>query len=220
MDKWLQRWPQWPVLEHFIAPPKRLISVAWFSLLQEYEDIFNIAGDPTPADAKLMWWTEELHDWKRQRSRHPLANLLQPLPVSWNTLADALPELINARKQPNDSPHARILLHSFARCLADIETHLFAEKTHNIIDLELASQTIISQLLAQRSHILGAVAMPLDCNQINYWQQTILDEWFIHGANPRRLYSALARLHHKAQLHKKPVHPIHVLWHGWRAARG
>jgi len=223
MYKWLQRWPQWPILEHFIETPQREISVAWFSLLQEYEDIFNITGDSTPADAKLAWWVEELHDWSRQRSRHPLGKILQPLSAPWSALADGLPELINARKQANDSQHAHALLHVFACRVAEIENALFNPQSNQINKLESVSQTIISQLLAQRSQSMGAAALPLAFNQLQTWQQTLLDQWPIHRHNPRprRLYASLARLHLKAQLSKKAhrVHPLQVLWHGWRCAR-
>jgi len=223
MNKWLQRWPQWPVLEHFIAPPQRIISVAWFSLLQEYEDIVNITGDPTPADAKLAWWTQELHDWSRQRSRHPLAKVLQPLPVSWNIFAEVLPELMSARKQPHDAEHARALLYSFACCVADIENNLFSQESNQHTKLELAAETIISQLLAQRSQNIGVAAMPLAVNSLESWQHTLLDQWptYRYNPRPRRLYASLARLHLKAQLtnKKQSVHLLHVLWHGWRAAR-
>jgi len=225
IHKWLQRWPQWPILEYFIETPQREISVAWFSLLQEYEDIFNITGDPTAADAKLAWWVQELHDWSRQRSRHPLGKILQPLSAPWSTLADALPKLINARKQANDCQHARVLLHFFACCVTEIENALFHPQSNQINELELepASQTIISQLLAHRSQRIGAAAMPLAFNQLHSWQHTLLDQWPIHRHNPRprRLYASLSRLHLQAQLSKKvhSVHPLHVLWHGWRAAR-
>jgi len=222
MDKWLQRWPQWPVLERFIeTPQQRLISVAWFSLLQEYEDIFNVAGDPTPADAKLAWWVQELHDWSRQRSRHPLAKVLQPLPIPWSTLADVLPELIHARKQADDLQHARNVLQPFAYTIADIENTLFVNKS--LSKSENNSDVIISQLLAHRSHILGYAALPLAFDQINVWQEKLLDHWPSHPNNPRprRLYATLSRLYLHAQLHRKKqsIHPLSVLWHGWRAAR-
>jgi len=223
MDKWLQRWPQWPVLERFIeTPQQRLISVAWFSLLQEYEDIFNVAGDPTPADAKLAWWVEELHDWSRQRSRHPLAKVLQPLPVPWGTLADILPELIAARRQPDNAVQARTVLYPFAHTVASIENALFSAGSTQPSPANVVM--VINQLLAQRSQILGAAAMPLEFNQLSHWQHGVLDSLTIRKSSPRprRLYASLARLHLKAQLAQKvkTVYPLQVLWHGWRAAQG
>ena len=68
IDKWRSRWPEWSVAEVFMAPDRRERSLAWFALLQEFEDILNVAGDPLPADAKLGWWASELRDWQGQRS--------------------------------------------------------------------------------------------------------------------------------------------------------
>ena len=55
LDKWRTRWPEWQVAEPFIAESQRTLVVAWFALLQEFDDILNIPGDPMPADAKLAW---------------------------------------------------------------------------------------------------------------------------------------------------------------------
>src|SRR5687768_15564035 len=52
LDKWRARWPEWQMAEVFVPPARRAIAVAWFALLQEFEDAMNIAGDPMPADAK------------------------------------------------------------------------------------------------------------------------------------------------------------------------
>ena len=42
----------------FVAEPQRELAVAWFALLQEFDDMLNTSGDPLPADAKLAWWGE------------------------------------------------------------------------------------------------------------------------------------------------------------------
>ena len=97
LEKWRARWPEWRLAEVFVPPEQRQRVVAWFALLQEFEDILNIAGDPLPADAKLGWWATELRDWAGQRSRHPLGRLLEPVPAPWAQLADALPALVAAR---------------------------------------------------------------------------------------------------------------------------
>ena len=89
LEKWRARWPEWSVAEVFVAPARRDIVVAWFALLQEFEDVLNIAGDPLPADAKLAWWGEELRGWASQRSRHPLGRRLEPVRADWARLADA-----------------------------------------------------------------------------------------------------------------------------------
>lgn len=66
LDKWRSRWPEWAVAEVFVPVRQRERAVAWFALLQEFDDILNIAGDPLPADAKLGWWGTELRDWARR----------------------------------------------------------------------------------------------------------------------------------------------------------
>ena len=91
LDKWRARWPEWSVGEIFVVPERRDIAVAWFALLQEFDDALNVAGDPLPADAKLAWWGEELRGWAARRSRHPLGRRLEPVRADWARLADALP---------------------------------------------------------------------------------------------------------------------------------
>ena len=54
LDKWRSRWPEWAVAEVFIAEDRRAATLAWFALLQEFDDILNIAGDPLPA-LRLAW---------------------------------------------------------------------------------------------------------------------------------------------------------------------
>ena len=81
-------------------------------LLQEFDDMLNIAGDPLPANAKLGWWGEELRSWAGQRSRHPLGRALEPVRAPWTQLADALPSLIDARDRVADAAQARLLLSS------------------------------------------------------------------------------------------------------------
>ena len=53
IDKWRSRWPEWSAAEVFVAGTGSDPSLAWFALLQEFDDILNIADDPLPADAKL-----------------------------------------------------------------------------------------------------------------------------------------------------------------------
>ncbi|PSD10077.1 phytoene/squalene synthase family protein, partial [Stenotrophomonas maltophilia] len=79
LDKWRSRWPEWSVAAPFVAESQRELAVAWFALLQEFDDMLNTSGDPLPADAKLAWWGEELRSWAAHRSRHPLGRLLEPV---------------------------------------------------------------------------------------------------------------------------------------------
>src|SRR5690606_7744686 len=53
LDKWRERWPEWPLVDRFLAPELHRRTLAWFALLQEFDDMLNTAGDPLPANAKL-----------------------------------------------------------------------------------------------------------------------------------------------------------------------
>ena len=121
LEKWRARWPEWSVAEVFVAPARRDIVVAWFALLQEFEDVLNIAGDPLPADAKLAWWGEELRGWASQRSRHPLGRRLEPVRADWARLADALPTLAEARTVPRDREAGFAALSRYGEAVAAAE---------------------------------------------------------------------------------------------------
>ncbi|WP_019398381.1 squalene/phytoene synthase family protein, partial [Pseudoxanthomonas sp. GW2] len=121
LDKWRQRWPEWAVAEVFVPQAERGRVLAWFALLQEFDDILNIAGDPLPADAKLGWWATELADWAGHRSRHPLGRMLEPLPAPWERLAAALPDLVAARARAADPQAALAALQGYAAAVAEVE---------------------------------------------------------------------------------------------------
>src|SRR5690606_16613093 len=137
----------------------RARAVAWFALLQEFEDILNATGDTTPVDAKLAWWGEELRSWDSQRSRHPLGRLLEPVRAPWAQLADALPSLIDARVRPLDAAQARAALSAYAATVAAVEAVLF-----NDTYLPAAADAVLTQTLAQRVQELGVAAAPQDIN--------------------------------------------------------
>jgi len=225
LDKWRQRWPEWRFAEGFIPIEQRHIALAWFSLLQEFEDIANITGDPAPADAKLTWWMQELSDWKRQRSRHPLGKHLHTLPAAWVKLADSLPCLAAARKPAEDVQHARDILRPIAHAIVQVENQLFTpDSPHHQNEIApAAGDAVLTQWLAQRSQVLAEAALPSTIKKLTDWQKMLLTHWLPHPPNPRprRLYSTLARLRLQAQLDGKPwpVHPLRILWHTWRSAR-
>ena len=154
IDKWRSRWPEWSVAEVFMAPDRRERSLAWFALLQEFEDILNVAGDPLPADAKLGWWASELRDWQGQRSRHPLGRLLEPLPAPWALLADALPSLVAARERPRDGDAALAALTAYTGAVAEVEAVVLGGS-------RAAPAALAAQVLAGRLAAAGTVALPL-----------------------------------------------------------
>ena len=225
LDKWRTRWPEWRVVEVFLPEAQRPLAVAWFALLQEFTDGMNIAGDPLPADAKLGWWGEELRDWQRQRSRHPLGRLLEPHRAPWFDLAEVLPTLRRMRETPGTEAEAFETSLPLATAIAEVERVLFA-----FPQASGWSHALAAQLLAARLEGGGTAAIPLQAGSQHAlsqadWTARLLDHWPARatGPLPRRLASALAR----SQLQRfktsgeavATLSPPRALWLGWRAAR-
>ncbi len=225
LDKWRTRWPEWRVVEVFVPASQRQLAIAWFALLQEFTDAMNIGGDPLPADAKLAWWGEELRDWNRQRSRHPLGRVLEPHPAPWFELAEALPALIRMREPPRDADAAFRTVFPLADAIASVERALFRHGSSGSW-----AQAVASQLLAARLEGAGAAASPAHVAGAGGfspgdWADELLRRWPLLGAGPvpRKLVDALAR----SQLQRfragaesvATLSPPRALWLGWRAAR-
>ncbi len=225
LDKWRSRWPEWRVVEVFVPASQRQLAVAWFALLQEFTDAMNIAGDPLPADAKLAWWGEELRDWSRQRSRHPLGRVLEPNRAPWFELAEALPTLIRLRERPQNPATAFQIVEPLAMAIAEVESALFGPATGQALVLSISAQW-----LATRLDEAGDAAIPVhfagqaDPSQ-QAWSRALLGQWPVRnaGAIPRKLWSALARSRLRrfsaAGEGYAPLSPARALWLGWRAAR-
>ena len=225
LDKWRARWPEWRVVEVFVPSSQRQLAVAWFALLQEFTDAMNIAGDPLPADAKLAWWGEELRDWSRHRSRHPLGRVLEPHPAPWFELAEALPALIRLRERPGDSETAFDNARGLASAVALVESALFGHALGDALTLCLSAQLLAARLEeAGSATVPGHLANKADPSPDD-WSEAVLRQWPTRsgGAVPRRLWSALAR----SRLRRftaagegiAPLSPARALWLGWRAAR-
>jgi len=224
LGKWRARWPEWSVVEVFVPHGQRRVALAWFALLQEFEDAMNIAGDPLPADAKLGWWAQELRDWSQQRSRHPLGRILEPHEAPWATLADALSRVAHARSRPLDQDTAFITVEPLARAIGNVEAALFG----GILNPDHVS-AIAARVLAARLQDadLQGVPMRIQGQQpptVEGWAEELLGRWPTRGAGPvpRRLLSALGQLRLRRSLLEggRPVHRFRILWRGWRAARG
>jgi len=231
LDKWRDRWPEWSVAEAFVAEAERDRTVAWFSLLQEFDDILNIAGDPTPADAKLGWWASELRDWSTHRSRHPLGRLLEPVPAPWAQLADALLALVAAREPQIDADAALASLSIYAEAVCDVEAVLLGGARPE-------SAALAAQVLAARLAEAGPLAVPhafaantaddeasRECTR-QEWARELLGRWPVGagGSRARRIYARLAR-HRLEQLAAgRTSQPgrrlMGDLWRAWRAASG
>lgn len=230
LDKWRARWPEWQMAEIFVPPARRPVAIAWFALLQEFEDIVNVAGDPTPADAKLAWWGEELRDWARQRSRHPLGRVLEPQAAPWAALADALPQLVAARDRPADAAAAFAGLRGFGEAVAAVETVLFAAPASALL-----AQAVAAQMLATRLAEAGSAALPLreaemaapgdTSAQARQWGEVLLRHWpERQGGRERRILSALARCRLRGFSKAGEAAPLPslatIVFTAWRAARG
>lgn len=226
LDKWRSRWPEWQVVEVFVPEPQRAVALAWFALLQEFSEAMNIAGDPLPADAKLAWWGEELRDWQRQRSRHPLGRVLEPLRAPWFDLAEALPVLIQLRDQATDEAAVFATARPLAVAAARVEAVLFDDHSAG----EALVQALTAHWLAERLEAASGEAVPRDfagseAGATQAWARQLLARWPERGlgAPPRRLVSALARsrLQRAAGAGEgvAPLSPRRALWLGWRAAR-
>ncbi|WJI14109.1 phytoene/squalene synthase family protein [Pseudoxanthomonas winnipegensis] len=215
LDKWRARWPEWPLVQAFVPAAQRPLAEAWFALLQELFDAMNIAGDPLPADAKLAWWGEELRDWSRRRSRHPLGRVLEPVPAPWEVLADALPGLTLMRSLPESPDAALPLVMPLANAIQQVEAALFpgARRVN-------ALEPMAAQLL-----FLRWMEVPPHADTFA-WRDALLARWpaRVDGPRPRRLIAALLRLR-LANLHadaqgSTPARPARLVWTAWRAASG
>lgn len=228
LDKWRQRWPEWAVAEVFVPQRQRDLVVAWFALLQEFDDILNVEGDPTPADAKLGWWATELGDWAAHRSRHPLGRRLEPLPAPWAQLAAALPDLVGARGRPADREAAFAALGRYSAAVAAVEAVVLGGPPPR-------SGQLSAQVLAGRLSEVGQAAVPLSLLEQDggtaaaeraqrAWAGSLLGQWPARtaGAVPRRVWAALARARLRPLQAGRRVraHPLRIVWDAWRAARG
>ena len=218
LDKWRERWPEWAFVERFVDEADRERSVAWFALLQEFDDILNASGDTTPQDAKLAWWGEELRSWELQRSRHPLGRVLEPVRAPWAQLADALPSLIDARDPVADAAQARKGLAQYAAAAAAVEAAMFGSKPS-----PSAAEALTTQMLALRVQEQAASVPQAFSNEME-WDKVLQAAWpsRVAGPRPRRVYAVLARGRQQARIRggEYQPSPAGLLWRSWWAARG
>ncbi len=217
LEKWRARWPEWQIAETFVPASQRELAVAWFALLQEFEDAMNVQGETLPADAKLAWWGEELRDWSRQRSRHPLGRVLEPHAAPWFALGEVLPVLQQLRATPASGASAFATVAPLAQAIASIEKSLFG--------VEAAEADLIaSHWLALRLFGAGDIAAPKDGDEAA-WSRQLLQKWPQNTAAgvPRKIHSALLRERlRRLRPGTQGIAPAslpRVLWLAWRAAR-
>lgn len=228
LDKWRARWPEWNVAEVFVAPAQREVAVAWFALLQELLDAAWSGSDPTPGQAKLGWWAEELQGWSQGRRRHPLGIALQRRPAPWASLAAMLPALLATREPADDAGLAFAALQPVAAGVGEVTQVLFAMGG---VD-QPADAT--AGMLAQHLMLLGDAAVPLrirasaETNDGNAkartWANELLQRWpAACGARPQRIFMNL--LHARIRRFAgggdlaQPLPRMAALWSAWRSAR-
>ncbi len=228
IDKWRARWPEWNVVEVFVAPAQREVTVAWFALLQELMDAAWAGSDPTPGQAKLAWWAEELQGWSQGRRRHPLGIALQRLSAPWSSLAATLPAMMATREPADDAGLALDALQPVAVGVDDVTQALFPMFGAG----QPANST--AGLLAQHLMLRGDAAVPLrtrartktsDGNAITQaWATELLQRWPTDaGARPLRIFMVL--LHERLRRFAgggdlaQPLPRMTALWAAWRAAR-
>ncbi len=224
LDKWRHRWPEWQVAEIFVPPERRALAEAWFSLLQEFDDILNIAGDPLPADAKLAWWGEELRGWSHRRSRHPLGRRLEPVPAPWAELADALPELSGAREAAADGDAAFAGMSGYGAAVAAVEAAVLGRRPE--------PGAVVAQALATRLADSATAAVPRDLQgeddraRLRAWASALERRWppMSAASRERRIVGAFARarLRRYARAGEATALPsrLRLLLTAWAAARG
>lgn len=220
MGKWLERWPEWPLAEVFVARDRRETAVAWAVLQQELLDAAWGGSDARPGEAKLAWWHEELQGWSQGRRRHPLGRLLQRHPAPWAALADALPALGHSRERPLDADDAFAAIRPAAAAALRIEADLFGGAASD-------AEPIAATWLAWRVIQHGEPAVPLAVlgeagqgDAVGRWREALRRRWPSGrgAARVRRLWSTLARLRLASGPGGAPL-AWRVLWAAWRAAR-
>ncbi|MGV8944193.1 phytoene/squalene synthase family protein [Thermomonas sp.] len=216
-DKWLAKWPEWPVAEVFVPAARRERARAWFSLRDELSEAAWGGDDPRPGDAKLGWWAEELDGWSRGGRRHPLGLALQAVPAPWAELAACLPALRAGRDRPADMQTALFTLEPYAEALAGAAQCLFDAPT------PAPSRSVVLSLLAERLLRYPDHATPLGDLDARGWARKLLQQWPppSQGSCPGRIHAALVRGRlQRFAAGRPPMLPhLSALARAWQAAR-
>lgn len=221
VDKWRARWPEWRIAEAFVPATQRARALAWAALRQELTDAAWAHRDTRPGDAKLAWWTEELHGWTRGARRHPLGGVLHKIDAPWTVLAAALPSLPATRERPRDRDDAWQAVRGFADATSAIDIVLFDGSAP-------APDAVIAHLLTTRGLHDPDVAIPLSeqarAGQGDAgagWRSTLLAHWPARAGGPaaRSVELGLARARVTHGDAGRPLGGLATLTAAWRAAR-
>ena len=222
IGKWRARWPEWAVAEVFLPPAQRDLARAWATLQQELTDAAWGGSDPTPGEAKLAWWQEELAGWRCNTFPSGWRRAPLPQPAPWVGLAATLPSLAASRDRPGTTEDAFASVRPFARAAAAVDAALAGSPAGDAHG-ELVAATLLQWRLAQ-----GEAGIPLailaragESDAGPLWAAELRRNWPGHRApgRPRRLWAALARARLEADPAKPPA-GWRTLLTAWRAARG
>jgi len=230
IEKWRTQWPEWPLAEPFVPPLHRERALAWFALRHELMRAAWGGTDPRPGEAKLAWWGEELHGWRKGAHRHPLGNVLQPLPAPWQNVSFGLPSLLAMRERAGTTDEALRVIEPFADSVAAVSETLFGNGRPT------PTANVALGLLAERVLEGGDNAAPLEflakvephdppLTAERAWATDLLARWPAphDGAVAGRLHASLVRerLERFARGGKaeRPLPAWRALFTSWRAAR-
>ena len=217
LQKWWERWPEWTIAEVFLPAPQRLIAVAWFSVLMEWEDLLDQRRERNIVSARLRWWQDELAQWSEQHTSHPLAPLLAAIDAPWKQLAHGLSDLEAIHTVPPSFALARMAIARLLDAIVAIEMRLFPG------ECPCDPDALLLHWLAARCGG-GEEGIP-EGMSMDGWRLALLHAWPERppGGRARRLLSALARKRFASTV--QPGHSltsvtgrIHLLWRCWRVA--
>jgi hypothetical protein len=136
VDEWLAIEPGAAIAMRFCAPEGRALFGLWGALQLQLDTTRFDLAEPTVAQAKLGWWSDELRHAARGSARHPVLRALCEQGVAqrvearaWSALADAA--LIEAvdESTPVDLDASIAMDAGYAACVAGIESALFGAET-------------------------------------------------------------------------------------------
>jgi hypothetical protein len=234
VQKWLTQWPEQNILINFVPSTKQPIILAWLCLLFELQDCALALEHEPVREQKSLWWSQELHNMHRQSSHHPLTQLLQHLPVSFNELAQ--PVLHLAQQTPIRASNTQDLflrLQPLSNTIAQLEQQLFGGQfsTHQAISAQLLLMRLPHGIHAfdQAMIPMHLLARHQSLDQINN-EQALVRDWLAeilaimptqHSGNSFREAQTrfTQRRIKQLQSQKMPHIQFGHTWDAWRSTR-
>jgi hypothetical protein len=128
IEKWRAHWPEWPLAEPFV---RRCIANARSRGSRcAMNSRMPRGAAAIRARARPSWrgGREELQAGARGLRRHPLGNVLQPLPAPWSTLAWSLPALLASRERAGTPMKPLRVIEPFAESVAGVSQTLVRQR--------------------------------------------------------------------------------------------